>query len=114
MTVTVATLGFPRIGPRRELKTALERYWSGRSDRETLLRTAADLRAAAWRSQRDLGADHIPSNDFSLYDHVLDTAVMVGAIPPAYGWAGGLVGLDTYFAMARGDRVEADEGACGH
>jgi 5-methyltetrahydropteroyltriglutamate--homocysteine methyltransferase len=109
MTATVATLGFPRIGPRRELKSALERYWSGKSDRDALLGVAAELRAAAWRRQRALGADHIPSNDFSLYDHVLDTAVMVGALPPGHGWSGGQVDLDTYFAVARG----ADDG-CGH
>ena len=118
MTVTVATLGFPRIGPRRELKLALERYWSGKSDRATLLQTAADLRAVAWKRQRDLGADHVPCNDFSLYDHVLDTSAVVGAIAPAYGWSGGPVDLDGYFAMARGaqgedvDDVETD--GCGH
>jgi 5-methyltetrahydropteroyltriglutamate--homocysteine methyltransferase len=112
MPVTVATLGFPRIGPRRELKTALERYWSGGLDRETLLKTAADLRAAAWRRQRELGADHLPSNDFSLYDHVLDTAVMVGAIPGGYGWSGGPADLDTYFTLARGSERHGDE--CGH
>ena len=74
MTVTVATLGFPRVGPRRELKAALERYWSGKSDQQALLAAAADLRARTWARQRDLGVDHIPSNDFSLYDHVLDTS----------------------------------------
>ena len=66
MTVTVATLGYPRIGPGRELKAALERYWSGKSDRDALFRTAAELRANAWKRQRDLGADNVPSNDFSL------------------------------------------------
>jgi len=111
MTVTVATLGFPRIGPRRELKAALERYWSGKSDRETLLHTAAELRAKAWTLQRRLGADHIPSNDFSLYDHVLDTSAMVGAVPPSFGWRGGPIDLDIYFAMARGAHAEAD--SCG-
>jgi 5-methyltetrahydropteroyltriglutamate--homocysteine methyltransferase len=118
VTVTVATLGFPRIGPRRELKTALERYWSGRSEAADLLATAATLRARTWARQRELGVDHIPSNDFSLYDHVLDTSAMVGAIPAVYGWAGGAVGLDTYFAMARGAQSgvggEADRAACGH
>ena len=89
MTVTVATLGFPRIGPRRELKTALESHWAGKTDAPTLLALAADLRAKAWARQRDLGADIIPSNDFSLYDHVLDTTAMVGAVPPIYGWTGG-------------------------
>ncbi|MDO8801734.1 5-methyltetrahydropteroyltriglutamate--homocysteine S-methyltransferase [Phenylobacterium sp.] len=114
MTITVATLGFPRIGPRRELKTALERYWSGKSDPAALLAVAADLRARTWARQRDLGVDHIPSNDFSLYDHVLDTSAMVGAVPVTYGWTGGPVALDTYFAMARGAQSEADGADCGH
>jgi 5-methyltetrahydropteroyltriglutamate--homocysteine methyltransferase len=118
MTVTVATLGFPRIGPRRELKAALEQYWSGKTGREALLAAAADLRAAAWRRQRMLGVDHIPSNDFSLYDHVLDTSAMLGVVPARYGWTGGPVDLDTYFAMARGaqDQAggEAGHAGCGH
>jgi 5-methyltetrahydropteroyltriglutamate--homocysteine methyltransferase len=116
MTVTVATLGFPRIGPRRELKTALENHWAGKTDAPTLLALAADLRAEAWARQRDLGADIIPSNDFSLYDHVLDMTAMVGAVPPIYGWAGEQVSLETYFAMARGaPDGDAHEGcACGH
>ena len=108
MTVTVATLGFPRIGPRRELKTALESHWSGKSDAHALLTVAAELRAQAWARQRDLGADFVPSNDFSLYDHVLDTSAMVGAVPAIYGWQGGEVGLATYFAMARG--AQGDDG----
>ncbi len=114
MTVTVATLGFPRIGPRRELKIALERYWSGKIDRAELLAIGAELRASAWLRQRELGADIVPSNDFSLYDQVLDASVMVGAIPPVYGWTGGPVDLDTYFAMARGAQGSADEAGCGH
>ena len=107
MTVTVATLGFPRIGPRRELKTALESHWSGQSDAAALLAVAAGLRAKAWARQRELGADIVPSNDFSLYDHVLDTSAMVGAIPAIYRRKGGPVGLDTYFAMARGAQGKA-------
>jgi 5-methyltetrahydropteroyltriglutamate--homocysteine methyltransferase len=114
MTVTVATLGFPRIGPKRELKIALERYWAGKSDQQALLDVAAGLRAKTWARQRDLGVDHIPSNDFSLYDHVLDASAMVGAIPAVYGWEGGPVALDTYFAMARGAQGEADHPDCGH
>ena len=85
--VPVATLGVPRIGRRRELKFALESYWSGKSTADELLETARALRAAHWQEQRDKGVDRIPSNDFSLYDHVLDTAVMVVAIPDAYRWA---------------------------
>jgi len=114
MTVTVATLGFPRIGPRRELKNALESHWSGKSDAAALLAAAADLRAKAWARQRDLGADIVPSNDFSLYDHVLDTSAMVGAIPAIFGWKGGSVSLATYFAMARGAQGEAAHEGCTH
>ena len=114
MAVTVATLGFPRIGPRRELKTALESYWSGKTDQAALLAAAADLRSKAWGRQRDLGAGIIPSNDFSLYDHVLDTTAMAGAIPPIYGWTGGEVGLETYFAMARGAQGEVAHEGCSH
>jgi 5-methyltetrahydropteroyltriglutamate--homocysteine methyltransferase len=64
--------------------------------------------------QHALGVTHIPSNDFSLYDHVLDTSVMVGAIPDIYGWQGKRVSLDTYFAMARGGDTKANPGTHGH
>jgi 5-methyltetrahydropteroyltriglutamate--homocysteine methyltransferase len=100
--VAVNTLGFPRIGPVRELKSALESYWAGKSTESKLLEVAQALRAANWGIQHARGVTHLPSNDFSLYDHVLDTTVMLGAIPKLYGWNGGLVPLDTYFAMARG------------
>ena len=110
MSIIVSTLGFPRIGPRRELKTSLERYWSGKSDAATLCQDTISLRAANWERQHLLGISHIPSNDFSLYDHVLDTSVMVGAIPEIYGWRGGDVPIDTYFAMARGTSTVAGHG----
>ncbi|PZG17951.1 5-methyltetrahydropteroyltriglutamate--homocysteine S-methyltransferase [Nonomuraea aridisoli] len=90
-------LGYPRIGPRRELKRALEAYWDGRSDRAELERTGAGLRARTWRRLAELGLEGLPSNTFSLYDHVLDTAVMLGAVPERYRAA-----EDPYFAMARG------------
>ncbi len=112
-TIAIATLGVPRIGPRRELKFALESYWSGRSSAADLLEKAKALRAANWTEQARRGVTRIPSNDFSLYDHVLDTAVMVGAIPPAYHWDGGELPLDSYFAMARGSQGEAAS-ACAH
>lgn len=102
--IPVATLGVPRIGRRRELKFALESYWSGKSCAAELLATAKALRAASWEEQRDRGVSKIPSNDFSLYDHVLDTAAMVGAVPSRYAWNGGEVPLDIYFAMARGNQ----------
>src|SRR5881296_3802951 len=95
-------LGFPPLGPNRELKRATEGYWNGKVSRANLLSTGAGLRAAHWRLQRDAGLDLIPSNDFSYYDRVLDTCAMVGAVPARYGWSGGPVDLDTYFAMARG------------
>jgi 5-methyltetrahydropteroyltriglutamate--homocysteine methyltransferase len=111
--ISVATLGVPRIGRHRELKLALESYWSGKSSATDLIDAAKKLRVANWLEQRDRGVTAIPSNDFSLYDHMLDTAVMVGAIPSRYGWSGGNVSLDTYFAMARGSQGET-EANCGH
>ncbi|MEO9336481.1 5-methyltetrahydropteroyltriglutamate--homocysteine S-methyltransferase [Mesorhizobium sp. SB112] len=113
MTITTANLGFPRIGARRELKFALESYWAGKSDEAALQAVAKALRAKNWKTQQEKGIEVIPSNDFSLYDHVLDTAVMVGAIPSAYGWKNGPVDLDTYFAMARGSEGRG-HAACGH
>jgi len=110
----IATLGTPRIGPRRELKLALENYWSGKSDENALLTTAAALRVANWARQKALGITVIPSNDFSLYDHVLDTSIMVGAIPENYGWSGGPAPLATYFAMARGLRGSTGHKVCTH
>jgi 5-methyltetrahydropteroyltriglutamate--homocysteine methyltransferase len=115
MSVTVASLGFPRIGPRRELKKSLEDHWAGRTGEAELLRDAAALRAAAWARQKSAGIDWLPSNDFSLYDHVLDTSAMVGAIPAVYGDQGSAVPLATYFAMARGTRGAEGSAACvGH
>jgi 5-methyltetrahydropteroyltriglutamate--homocysteine methyltransferase len=99
----VSSLGYPRIGPRRELKQALEAYWAGDLDQSKLLDQTEGLRAAAWARQRSAGISHLPSNDSSLYDHVLDTAAMVGAIPARYGWTSGTVDLDTYFTLARGN-----------
>ncbi|MFZ5432820.1 MAG: 5-methyltetrahydropteroyltriglutamate--homocysteine S-methyltransferase [Calditrichota bacterium] len=95
-------LGFPRIGPDRELKKALEKFWAGKLGRDELLQAARQIRQNNWRHQRDSGLDYIPCGDFSLYDHVLDTTAMVGAVPARYRWSGGTVDLDTYFAMARG------------
>ena len=97
-----SNLGFLRIGSRRELKKALESYWSGKSSEADLLAVGKTLRNKHWTLQKQLGIEHIPSNDFSLYDHVLDTAAMVGAVPSRYGWSGGIVDQFTYFAMARG------------
>jgi 5-methyltetrahydropteroyltriglutamate--homocysteine methyltransferase len=94
--------GFPRIGASRELKFATESFWSADQSADDLAATARKLRAANWNLQRDAAIDLIPSNDFSLYDQMLDTVALVGAVPERYGWNGGDVDLDTYFAMARG------------
>ena len=101
-TILSANLGFPRIGSHRELKQALESYWSGATGPDALIRTAQSLRARHWFTQQKAGIDQIPSNDFSLYDQMLDTIAMVGAVPPRFKHPGGEVALDTYFAMARG------------
>jgi 5-methyltetrahydropteroyltriglutamate--homocysteine methyltransferase len=102
--------GFPRIGDRRELKTATEGYWAGRVPAGELEATARELRRQTWTFLRDAGLGQVPSNHFSLYDQVLDTCVLVGAVPERHRAAGGAVDLDTYFAMARGrDDVTAME-----
>ncbi|MBQ1023817.1 5-methyltetrahydropteroyltriglutamate--homocysteine S-methyltransferase [Micromonospora sp. C95] len=98
-------LGYPRIGANRELKKAVEAYWAGTIDAETLERTGAGLRAQVWRTLRDGRLDAIPSNVFSYYDQMLDTAVAVGAVPTRFTRLG-LSALDTYFAMARGVDTE--------
>ncbi|MPZ67734.1 MAG: 5-methyltetrahydropteroyltriglutamate--homocysteine S-methyltransferase [Pseudonocardiaceae bacterium] len=98
-------LGYPRIGPQRELKHALEDYWADRTAAADLEGTARALRTRTWRRLAELGLDSVPSNTFSYYDHVLDTAVLVDAVPDRYrSVAGGVAGsdLDMYFAMARG------------
>lgn len=110
-----ASLGFPRMGAKRELKTALEQFWKGNISKDDLLKTAADLRKRHWKLQKDKGIDVIPSNDFSLYDHVLDTAIMVGAIPAEYKANGENNDiLKTYFAMARGREGNNDCGCGNH
>ncbi|RAY12881.1 5-methyltetrahydropteroyltriglutamate--homocysteine S-methyltransferase [Actinomadura craniellae] len=94
-------LGYPRIGARRELKFATERYWAGKIDTAELESTAAELRRRTWTELRDAGLATIPSNTFSYYDQVLDTSVLVDAVPERYR---PLRGLDRYFAMARGEQ----------
>ena len=94
-------LGYPRIGPRRELKRALESYWAQRISEADLRDVARTLRTETWRELREAGLDSVPGNTFSFYDQVLDTAVTFGAVPGRYR-ALGLGPLETYFAMARG------------
>ncbi len=97
---TATVLGSPRIGPNRELKRAIEGYWAGRVDRVELEAVAAGLRRDTWHALAQAGLDSIPVNTFSHYDQMLDTAVMLGALPPRV--AGVEDDLDRYFAAARG------------
>ncbi|KAL1541472.1 5-methyltetrahydropteroyltriglutamate--homocysteine S-methyltransferase [Salvia divinorum] len=96
-------VGYPRMGPKRELKFALESFWDGKSSAEDLEKVAADLRASIWKQMSDVGIKYIPSNTFSYYDQVLDTTAMLGAVPPRYNWTGGEIGFSTFFSMARGN-----------
>lgn len=95
-------LGFPRIGAQRELKKALEAYWNEKSTAEQLLAAANSIQAANWQIQQQAGIDLIPVGDFSLYDHVLDMTMLLGAIPRRFD-ADYPKPLDLYFAMARGN-----------
>ncbi|KAK1267410.1 5-methyltetrahydropteroyltriglutamate--homocysteine methyltransferase [Acorus gramineus] len=96
-------VGYPRMGPKRELKFALESFWDGKSSAEDLQKVAADLRSSIWKQMAAAGTKYIPSNTFSYYDQVLDTTAMLGAVPDRYNWTGGEIGFSTYFSMARGN-----------
>lgn len=102
--VTAANLGFPRIGLYRELKKATEAYWKGTADAASLAKTGGDLRRRHWQIQQAAGLDVVPSADFSFYDSVLDTAVMLGAVPRRFGVDAQLAADDfgAYFLLARG------------
>ena len=96
-----AVLGFPRIGAKRELKTALEDYWNGQSDAAALEATAREVREANLRAGADAGIDVLPVGDFALYDHVLDTAELAGIVAERH--AGRRAdGLDAHFVACRG------------
>ncbi|MEU3188267.1 5-methyltetrahydropteroyltriglutamate--homocysteine S-methyltransferase [Streptomyces sp. NPDC006923] len=94
--------GYPRQGPNRELKKAIEGYWTGRVTADALRATAAELRRSNWQQLTEAGIDEVPTGDFSYYDHVLDTTVALGAIPARHRAAVEADALDGYFAMARG------------
>ncbi|CAK9882910.1 unnamed protein product [Sphagnum jensenii] len=104
--MTSHVVGYPRMGPKRELKFALESFWDKKTAASDLEKTAKDLRHAIWKEMADAGVTLIPSNTFSYYDQVLDTTALVGAVPPRYGWTGGEIGLDIYFSMARGNATQ--------
>jgi 5-methyltetrahydropteroyltriglutamate--homocysteine methyltransferase len=100
--------GFPRIGEKRELKKALEKYWGGKISCDKLLTTAYELRKKHWIFQKKAGVDFISCNDFSLYDGMLDTIIMLNAVPDRFKDIENP--LQLYFAMARGtDKIRAME-----
>ncbi len=103
-----SVIGYPRIGSLRELKFASERYFRKEIGAEELLQTAAELRKQHWTSQKNAGVHFISSNDFSFYDMVLDTAVLLGIVPKRYQELK-LSELDTYFALARGYQGESGD-----
>lgn len=100
-----SVVGFPRIGEDRELKKLVEGYWKGSVSAEELKEQSAALRAKHWNIQKEAGIDLIPSNDFSLYDQMLDTAVLFNVVPSRYRNLG-LNDTDTFFAIARGYQGE--------
>ncbi|MCI1964948.1 MAG: 5-methyltetrahydropteroyltriglutamate--homocysteine S-methyltransferase [Oscillospiraceae bacterium] len=100
-----SVIGFPRIGSNRQLKAATEGYFKNKTTLEELLQTGKELRKAHWLAQKASGIDLIPSNDFSFYDGMLDTAVMLNVVPQRYQELK-LSGPAEYFAMARGYQGE--------
>ncbi|RHZ90176.1 hypothetical protein Glove_5g83 [Diversispora epigaea] len=104
-------LGFPRMGANRKLKRLVENFWSGKVDENTLITDAKKLREEHWLLQKNAGLDHIPSNDFSFYDQVVDHSYAFGVIPARYKNLN--PGLETYFAMCRGlQKPGIDVAAC--
>ncbi|ASN06800.1 5-methyltetrahydropteroyltriglutamate--homocysteine S-methyltransferase [Virgibacillus necropolis] len=102
--VISSTLGYPRIGEKREWKRSLEKFWSEQISEKELLEQTERLRLDNLKKQQALGVDLIPVGDFSLYDHVLDTSIMFGVVPDRFKYDGGKVNLETYFAIARGTK----------
>ena len=100
-TKKTSVIGFPRIGKKRELKFASEKFFKGEIGAAELEKTAADIRLYGWQKQREAGIGFIPSNDFSFYDNLLDTAFLLNVIPARYKQLN-LSDLETYFAVAHG------------
>lgn len=101
-TVLTSVQGFPRIGANRELKKIIERYWKKDATLEEVRQVAKDLRKKHWKIQAESGIELIPSNDFSYYDQMLDTAILLGAVPERYKNLEFENAEDTLFAIARG------------
>ncbi|WP_407873121.1 5-methyltetrahydropteroyltriglutamate--homocysteine S-methyltransferase [Paenibacillus sp. P36] len=97
-----SVLGYPRIGVDREWKKALESFWAGKIEETEFQNKLQEIRLTHLRKQQEKGIDFIPVNDFSYYDHILDTAAMFGIIPKRFSYEGGPVPLSVYYGVARG------------
>ncbi|MFB1068705.1 5-methyltetrahydropteroyltriglutamate--homocysteine S-methyltransferase [Vibrio diabolicus] len=107
MATTTHVLGYPRIGEKRELKFAQEKYWRGEIDQAELKKVGADLRAKNWQTQTDAGLSFTTAGDFAWYDHVLTTTLLLGHVPKRH--ADGFPDLDTLFKVGRGQ----SQAGCG-
>ena len=103
---TFHLLGFPRVGAKRELKFAQERYWRQELSEQDLLTVAKLLREKNWQHQAAANADYVAVADFTFYDHILDLQVATGAIPARFGFDSQQLTLDQYFQLARGNKEQ--------
>lgn len=113
MSVINHTLGFPRVGLKRELKRAQEDYWAGKIDQAALLETGRELRARHWQQQKEAGVNLLPVGDFAWYDQVLTTSLLLGNVPPRHQNEDGSIDLDTLFRVARGRAPTGKPAAAG-
>lgn len=111
MTTTTHILGYPRIGEKRELKFALEKYWRGEIDQAELKQVGSTLRHNNWATQAEAGLDFVSAGDFAWYDHVLTTTLLLGHVPKRH--RDGFPDLDTLFKVGRG-QSQASCGCSGH
>jgi 5-methyltetrahydropteroyltriglutamate--homocysteine methyltransferase len=109
MTTTTHILGYPRIGEKRELKFAQEKYWRGEITQNELKQLGAELRNRHWNSQKDNALSFVSAGDFAWYDHVLTTSLLLGHVPERH--QNGFPNLDTLFRIGRG-QSQSDCG-CG-
>jgi 5-methyltetrahydropteroyltriglutamate--homocysteine methyltransferase len=110
MPILAQSLGYPRLGRKSELNEALVGFRKNPTHRITLLSAAARIRRDNWLKQRAAGIDLVPSNDFSLVDHVLDQACLLGCVPEACREPDGSVSMSSYFALAGGGTVVREKG----
>ncbi|CUU07543.1 methionine synthase (B12-independent) [Candidatus Thermokryptus mobilis] len=102
MAIKTTAFGYPKIGPNRELKKVVESYWAGQITKEELYKQTEEIQIQRLKTLKEAELDYIPSNDFSLYDFILDISTMLGVIPKRFG---DNYDIDTYFAMARGSKT---------